>query len=291
MSKPTGGSATPPLDVRVGLGETRADLKIEAARNDALLDLWAWLVAHPSFDAIRASQGELKPLLRAAIPLFDRFGAVVDAKKLSISAMEGKSLSADGARFELDLSGVTPRGSLREAISLTGLDIADGLLPPWAFALRPRDVAIDVAVSGYDPAGFANAFIDAFDLDAVQPLNPRDRGNVFGRLLPSGMLDLSVNKLRVAGPGYELVVEGSGRASVGGRPVGTLKVQLKGFDALQASLTEGAKTDATASQALAMLGVAKLMSRPGADGAMGWDLGLGPNGEATINGVQFGGKK
>ncbi len=291
ISNPFGAEGTPPFHLEFALGEARGDGKIVAMRSPALLDLWAWLVAHPSKDAVRGGQSELKPLLRAALPVFDNLSASMDAKNVVVTALEGKNFGADEAKFEIGFSGAKADGAAREAFAAQGITIADGVLPTWAHGLSPREAALDLSASGYDLGRVANAAIDALDLEATTPIAPRDSAGMLSKLLPTGLARFKLATLRFANADYELSVNGEGTAGLGAKPVGALNIRLKGFDAVQKALAEGGKTDQNAAQASASLGLARALSKPGPDGSLVWEIAMSEDGKLSVNGNALGGGK
>jgi hypothetical protein len=284
------GVKTEPIAINVAIGATTTDVALESIRNRGILDLWAFAVAHPSKNAIRDSQVELKNLIRAALPLFDRIDGKADIKSISVTSPIGK-VSVGAASVGLAMNGAVENGSFGEEIAATGIELPDGLLPPWAKDLSPRDVSLGVDVEGFDLARSAETIISALNLEFDPPLKPDVGGAALAKLLPRGALDVKLNGIRVANAAYEVTVDGALKVSPGAAPSGSGTVRAKGLDAVQKALAEGAKTDKNAANAVGALALARALAKAGPDGTSTWEIVMSPEGQLTVNGAPLGGGK
>ncbi len=289
-----GGSAgtpagAPALDFELSLGAVKSEGRIEAIRNSALLDLWAWFVAHPSQEAIAGAQAELKPLLRSALPVFGHLDVSADVRDVAVTAMGGQHFAASEAVVGFGLNGAGQNGLLRETIALKGVALPAGLLPAWSVALTPKDVSADLSITGYDLARFAEAAIAAFNLESKPPIPANEGAGLVSKLLPDGLANMKLADFSISGAGYKISASGEANVGPGLKPLGSVTIRAMGLDAIQRAIADAAKTDKSAQQAVAMLGMARLLSKPGPDGSAQWALAMGADGKMTVNGNSLGG--
>jgi hypothetical protein len=259
------------------------DTTLDGVRNRSLLSLWAWFVAHPSAEAVKSAQDELRPLLRAALPIFDRLDISGDAKKVSATFPAGRFAISDAA-LDFDLNGPGAPGSLTEKVSVNGIDLSVETMPSWARSLVPRDVAMEMNVSGYALATAMETIIANFDLRATPGLKPELVASLRDELLPSGTLLIRATSVRLASDLYEVTMDGQIKAGPGAKPTGSMVVRAKGLDAVQDVLAEAGKTDRAAQSSMIALATAQGLAKVGADGVSTWEIILGEDGQVTVNG-------
>ncbi len=285
---PAGGAKPAPIDIDLAIGPVTVDAALNGMRNRALLDLWAFIVAHPSKEALRDAQVDLKALIRAALPLFDRIEGAVEATAVAVNSPVGKFAVANFTAG-MGLNGVTSEGAFSEKFAAKGIEIPAGLVPPWAKDLTPREAALEFAVTGFDPARAAEAVIAAANLEETPAVKQDVMASVAGKLLPQGAVDVKLSGVRVATSAYSVTLDGQLKVTPGVMPTGAITIRAKGLDAVQKILTEGAKTDPNAATAVAGLAIARGMAKPGPDGTSVWEIASTPDGKMTVNGAPLGG--
>ena len=284
------------------------DVSIDSLRAGPILDLWAFLVAHPTRPSLAAAQDDFKGLVRAVIPVTDGLkekGAVESLKATTpVGAVSAKSLAGG-----LDLSGLAGTGKAAATFSIADLAVPTEQLPPWSVDLVPTAIDLGIAVDGFHAAEGATAAIDAVDLKKDEVITPEQKDAVAHAFWPgSGTVTLAPS--RVTTRVLDLRMEG--QATVGAKPAGRVTIKGKGLDAEIAALQAQAATDREdapvetstrmveldrvtrrqaqaaadpgASQVLSPLVLAKNLAKPDPDGSLVWVIEFG-DGPVKVNGA------
>ena len=258
----------------------RTDTAVDRLDAAKVLDLWAFLAAHPSRDSVAAAQDELKGLLRAGLPYLGAFkqGGAIDSPSFSTPL---GVFTARSAAFTFDASGLGGLGRAGLALTLAELVVPPGQLPPWSAGLVPTAVDLHVGLDGFHAAEAAKAVVDVVDLHHDVIITPEQKEQVGRVFLPDGGT-LTMQPSHIATKALDLTMEG--HAALGAKPGGQVTVTAKGLDGEIAALQAQAATDPGASQVLGPLVLAKNLAKPNPDGSLGWviDFGRGP---VTINGA------
>lgn len=256
------------------------DVALDRLRTGALLDLWAFVVAHPTHDSLVAAQSEFKGLLRAGLPFTDAVtekGSVTGlAVTTPIGVVSTKALSAG-----LDATGLATTGRAALALSMADLVVPPGQLPPWSAGLVPKALDLHVAVDGFHAADAALDAVDAIDLSKDVVITPDQKAAVTAKLWPgNGTVTLAPSRLTTA----MLDITMDGKAALGAQPTGSVTVKATGLDKEIAALQAQAATDPGAGQVLGPLVLAKNLAKPNPDGSLTWliEFGTGP---VKINGA------
>jgi hypothetical protein len=279
-----GAPGAPASDVVITAESYLGDGKMTALDPAAFYKLLAWFVAHPSPEAIKADQAGLKTLLTDGIPFFQNIvasGGMTNAKIATpVGEFTAASISAD-----VEMNGLVKDGLVREAITLNGLTIPDGLAPEWSAGLVPSKLSLDFAVSGFDAASPAAALIAAFDLAKPDPIDPAMEGPLMAALIPNGTVDIKLAPGIISSDMYSVTYEGAMTAGPGGIPVGKATITMTGMDAVMAALQ--AAPPEVGGQMAPMLGMAQGMAKPGSDGALVWDVDASVPGTLMVNGTDL----
>lgn len=246
--------------------------------------LLAWFVAHPSEELIDADKAQLKPLIEAALPFFGSASIEGSYSTISLTTPLGVFELGDmGFAFEMD--GVVANGRLREAITLRGLKVPEGAVPPFARALLPEEISLDVTASGFDLAGAVRQGLGSLDQPEGAPGPDGFDMQLLMALLPEGAVDVTLAPGGARGAAYDLAIEGAMRAGMDGMPSGTAKVTLSGIEAIMAALAEAPPEMAV--QALPFVGMAQAMGQPGPEGQLVWEIDASTPGSLRINGMDI----
>ena len=76
-------------------------VNVDGLRIRALVDLWAFGVAHSDATALKAAQGELRDILRRALPLFDHLSQSGSVRDLAIVTPVGPIGLASASRSDV----------------------------------------------------------------------------------------------------------------------------------------------------------------------------------------------
>ncbi|RYB07676.1 hypothetical protein [Lichenibacterium ramalinae] len=256
------------------------DVSLGSLRAGALLDLWAFVVAHPTHDSLVAAQDDLKGLLRAGLPYVDSLKLKATLPVLAASTPVGV-VSTKSFAAGIDASGLAATGRAAVALSLSDLAVPPGQLPPWSSGLVPTALDLHVTVDGFHAAEAALATVNAVDLAKDVVITP-DQKAVAGRALwpGNGTVTLAPSRLTTA----MLDLRMDGQASFAPAFAGRVTVTGTGLDKEIAALQALAATDPGAGQVLGPLVLAKNLAKPNPDGSLGWLIEFG-GGPVKINGA------
>ena len=266
------------------IADGTAEGRVTGYQPAAIYALLAWAVAHPDQAMIEADKAGLKARIAAALPLFGNLaisGAYNDIALITPLGVFG--LAQAGVEFEMN--GAVTDGLFREAISLTGLTMPEGLLPPFAAPLIPDEVTFDVAVSRFDLAATAQLALTLLDLPAgATPPEGFDL-QLLAALMPEGVVDVTLAPGGAKNATYALTYEGAMTVGAEAMPMGTAKVTLAGIDGIMAAL-DAAPPEMTA-QIIPMIGMAQAMGQPGPAGELVWEIDASTPGSLTVNGMDM----
>ncbi|MBV9245046.1 MAG: hypothetical protein JO366_09560 [Methylobacteriaceae bacterium] len=262
------------------------DIGLDAMHGQALLDLWAFLVAHPSQQQIVDATSELKGLLSAAIPVFDKAKVDATLEDVSIDTAVG-SFALKGLGFSFSGTGVTPQAHFGMNWQANGLVIPEQLVRPWQKPFVPTEFVLGASVTGFDVAAGVREAIADFDPAKTPPISPEADAKIGAAFKQGGPIKVTVEPGRLVS---ELVeIDWSGDVTVTEpKPTVKLTVTAKGLDRALDALQAAAATDQFAAQAIVGLANAKRMGKAGADGATSWLIEVDPDGKTTINGTPVG---
>lgn len=283
------------LTVPVGEGMPAMPIQMTAAeyalkgsgtgfRNDAILSLVSWFVAHPDPALIEANKADLKTLISGGLPLFEHLQADGTIKQINVETPIGPVGIAEMG-VDVELRGAVADGLFREALSFNGLTLPPNVLPPFAEGLVPERFSIDFAVDSFDAAAAAQVFLGLLDLPmGAEPPEGFDM-TLLSALMPDGTVGIRLAPGEIANATYTLTYEGAMTAGPAAMPVGTGKVTAKGYDAAIAILdTAPAEMK---SEALMVLGMARGLAKDQGDGTLVWDIDASTPGTFKVNGMDM----
>ncbi|MGI3903677.1 MAG: hypothetical protein ACRYGP_14685 [Janthinobacterium lividum] len=257
-----------------------ADIGIERLRAGTLLDLWAFVVAHPNHDSLVASQSDLKALLQAGLPLLDALKQKGSLSTLAVTTPIGV-VTAKALGGSIDASGLSGTGSLSTSVSITDLAIPPAQLPPWSAGLVPKGLDLHVGLDGFHATEAAQEMVRDVDLSKDVVITPEQKEAVGHLFWPgTGTVTLAPSRLTTA----VLDLKMEGRATMGPTPTGSVTISGTGLDKEIAALQAQSATDPGAGQILGPLVLAKNLAKPNPDGSLTWVIAFG-TGPVTINGA------
>lgn len=279
-----GALGAAPSDILITSQTYGATGALTGFQPDAFYKLIAWFVAHPSEAAIKADQAGLKAVLTDGMPFFQNIDTTGAMENVTIGTPVGV-FAADKLGIAVKANGLITDGLFREAITVSGLTVPEGLLPAWSADLVPTAFGIDVTGSGFDAAAPAAAFIAAFDLTKPEPVDAATSAQIMAAFLPTGTGNITLAPGNITAPSYNLTYQGAMTAGPGGMPVGTAKITMTGMDAVITALQAGPPE--MTGQMVPMLGMAQGMAAPGEGGALVWDIDASTPGTLLVNGVDM----
>ena len=264
-------------------GATGDTFTIEKLPVRALLDLWAFLVAHPSQAELKANQAAFKDQLRRILPLFARFSQEGTLGQLAVTTPVGP-VQAHALATHIDTTGLTDNGTTTLAIKADDLVLPVSTLPPWAAVLIPTGIDLHDTLTGYRLDKAAAAVIDGLDLGAPQPLSPEAMTKVQADLGSRDTLVVKLGDNRITTPTLQMRFSGEVHL-VAPIPSFTVALHAEGLDKAIAAVRTKSGRDATAAQAIAMLTLIKGYGKAEGNDAFSWDILGDGTGSITVNGA------
>jgi hypothetical protein len=257
----------------------------KGVRSRSFLDLWAFIVANPSDEMLRAKQAEFKALLRAALPVWNRIDASYGFKDIAIETPMG-GFGAAEIGITAGMDGVSSGGTIDYAISASKLVIPAAVVPAWAAPLLPTDIELHFGGAGIALEGIAGKAIDALDLSRDPPI-PVEAQSAIQAEFMAHLPKVVMRRSFVRNGDVAVSMEGemswpTGRSD---KPDAVMTIDVKGYDRITAVLQEAAKTQPEANQAFTGALMAKGFAKTLPDGSLEWKVGVKPDGSVAINGV------
>lgn len=254
----------------------------KGVRTKPLLDLLAFAVANEDEARLKANQAQLKSLLLAALPLWERIDGTYGFKDLTVESPVGH-FGATELDTGFGTDGIAQNGAINYSIRAAGLKIPDNLVPAWGTALLPTDVSLNFGGANIDLDSIAKKAIEAFDLNKNPPL-PADFGDTLTADFMAKMPKFVIGHSTVKNGDMEIAMEGE-MTFAGMKPEANVTIDIAGYDKIVESLQAAAKSEPEAAQyvpvALAIKGFGKTLP----DGRIEWVVNGKPDGSVTVNGV------
>jgi hypothetical protein len=280
-------SDRPPVDIGAGLSVTARsgalETHIDGLRLKALIDLRAFLLAHPRPDADAAMFERLRGLLRDALPVLTSLRQGLSFKGMDVVLpMQGGSLAADDIGLELDIAGLSTAGHAALTLTWDGFSVTGPKVPPWMADLWPRSGLVKPTFWGFHLVEAGRRLLDDYDF-STKDWPPGDAARIAHVAAPMGGLQVLIEPSRITSRLVEIDVEGEidalpdptgtlTRASGAGDPTAHFTVIAKGIDRAIAALQAAAGSQEGAADMLAKLGAIKALGRPQPDGTMVWQV-------------------
>lgn len=225
------------IDASVSALTTEAEAR--GVRLRPMLDLLAWAVALPSLGDVPARQDELKPLIRAALPLFHemRVTMPIDNLRVDTALLRGGFKRID---FAFDTTGLVRDGRVRFGLNLAGPDLPVMMLDPWMRPLVPDEAGIDVTMTGFDFATPIDMVLEALDLTAADPLATLDPDAAAAAVLRDGRIRFDIAPSLIQGKDYAIAFSGWAEGGPDDDvPQGKLTIEATGLDAVERQIEAG----------------------------------------------------
>ncbi|WP_116400628.1 hypothetical protein [Methylovirgula sp. 4M-Z18] len=269
-----------PIGITIDAAKCGGTRKTTGLQAQKLLDIWTWLVAHPSRETIAAHQDELKELIRKASPVFahaDRASAWQDVK---IATPYG-TLVAAKADLDIAADGIIRDGTVHAQLALHDASLSKASLPAWVGNLVPKEVSLDATLSGYDAPKAMDVALNAANFAAQPVLSPDAQTQVWKALVPGGHLQLVLGPSHLKSSLLDVEIEGTLNVTAG-PPDGALVVKAKGVADLLKAMSAGPQ-DHLAQQIMLGLIFVKGYAQTQGDGTLVWHVAFGTAG-VTVNG-------
>ena len=281
---PAMGEGEAPMTMTARAQSYASDATITGLRPDAVYKLLAFAVANPSAEALDAGWPTLKTLLTSGMPLFEHMQSKDKMLSLAVDSPLGTFGLAE-LGIQMELNGFVADGMAREAMTLTGLTLPEGLVPEWAAGLVPETLSLDMKVAGFDAASGALKAMDMVDLSRNAGMVEVPENDFLNALLPSGAVGITLAPGSTVAPLYTLAYEGSMTAGPGKAPRGLGTISMTGLQAVRDAVKSAPPE--MGMQAAPVLGMAEGIARKGENGALIWELELNEGGSLLVNGTDL----
>lgn len=268
-----------------------ADIKVSSSgaglESRAIMDLWAFAIAHADKAGLAADETRLKTLLTDALPLWSTIDGAYGAGRLKVDSSFG-TLTATNLSQRVAGDGIKTSGRYTYSLGFSDLKTVSPMVPAWAAGLMPEDVNLTITASNVDLDTPARILID--DLDVTRPDKPFS--DEAGRKVLAGFtarpprVVLEPSHIRTA----DLDMEMKGEIGFkGGSPDLTFTMDVAGLDKTIKTLQDAGAADQMALQVAGGLSMAKGFGKALGDGRTEWVLSVAADGSVSVNGSQLSG--
>ncbi|PBC05062.1 DUF2125 domain-containing protein [Mesorhizobium sp. WSM3860] len=272
-----------PLTLRTP--ELSVDANGKGVRTKSMLDLLAFAVANEDEAKLKANQAELKSLLLAALPIWERVDGNYGFKNFEVETPVGKFGAAQfSTAFGMD--GVSQNGKVDYTIKASGLTIPHQTLPEWTVPLLPTDIDLNFGGANIDLDTMARKTIEAFDLSKNPPL-PDEFGKALVDDFKAKKPKVVFRHSTVKNGDIEVAMEGEVFFPDSKKTDGSVTIDIAGYDKIVDALKEAAKSDEQMAQAFPFALAVKGFGRTLPDGRLEWMINTKADGSVTVNGAML----
>jgi hypothetical protein len=251
-------------------------------RTKPFLDLLAFAVANEDEARLKANQAQLKSLLLAALPLWERIDGSYGFRDITVESPVGHFGATElGTSFGSD--GIAQNGAINYTIKAAGLTIPRDVLPAWSAALLPTDINLDFGGANIDLDSMAKKAIEAFDLNQNPPL-PADFGDTLTADFMAKAPKVVIGHSTVKNGDMEIALEGE-MTFPGMKPEANLTIDIAGYDKIVESLQAAAKSEPEAAQYFPVVLAIKGFGKTLPDGRLEWVINAKADGSVMVNGA------
>lgn len=280
-----GDKPQPPISVAAGAAQASTATVLSHLAAPAVLDLWAFLVAHPSEVQVRSDQDRLKAILQTILAPGPLASVKIDASKIDTVTPVGP-ISLDSYSQLFDLSGDRSTQSVKFGLHYAGLSVSTRQLPPWAAKFLPTALDLDLSVGPlhlYD--GLRGAVADADFSEGHPPLTEDQAQKAMHAMVDTGALVLTLSPSTLKSALLSVSAQGTGRMGADNQPSVTVTLTAAGLDAALDTLNADAKDDPVAQQAVSVLTLAKQTAKSVGADRYSWTIDAKPGQPPTVNGA------
>ncbi len=272
------------LPVTIRAREVSLDATGKGLRTKPFLDLVEFGVANGEETKLKANQAELKSLLLAALPLWDRIDGSYRFSDFAAESQVG-SFGAKEFGVTVGMDGIGKEGTLNYTFNVTGPKLPEQLLPAWSVPLLPTDISLSIGGTNIDLDGVARKAIEAFDLNQDPPISA-EVGAALSAAMMANLPKVVISRSIVTNRDSEIGVEGE-VTFPDGKPEVNMTVDATGYDRIVEALQAAAATDPQAGQYLPAMLAVKGFAKTLPDGRIQWAINRAADGSVRVNGVML----
>ncbi len=205
--KPDAKSDEKPFDISAQSEATTADVNLDGLKTRAMLDLWAFWVAHPTRPELAANEAAFKNLITAALAGGPSFLEDVGTKKLIVRTPQGP-FAFDEFKGGVGGAFAGPDSRLSERFAANGLTLPPGLVPEMYRDFIPTSFDVGVKVGGINLAAAAEEAVVDMHLSGDQPpISKDDKDKIFAKLVGDGPVVIDIAPSRIQAPELDLAFD------------------------------------------------------------------------------------
>ena len=248
----------------------------------SFLDLLAFGIANASEEKIKANQAELKTLVTAALPLWQRMDGIYTLSDFSLQTPFG-GMQAGKAGLAFGMDGVQQNASVTYAIDFSDVKVVSLFMPSWVPSLVPTDIDLNLSGTNLNLDSPTKKAIAAFDLNQEPPIPDRVGEEIAMEFVANGP-KIVMGKSTIKNAGTTITLEGE-MTFPDAEPVLNATIDATGFDKIVTSLQTAAATDPEVGEALQAALLARGFGKALPDGRLEWAVNIKADGSAFINGT------
>jgi hypothetical protein len=284
-ARPDANPDAKPVNIAASADAAAVSLSLDGVKPRPLLDLWAFLAAHPTRAQLAAEEPAFKTLMSAALAAQTTAAEEFGAKTLSVHTPQGE-FKFDGAKLALDVALAGPRSRFEQHLSVTNFALPPELLPQAYRDLVPTSFDLNVKLSGFDlTAAGEEAIADAHLAGEDPPISNEDGAKISARLIGQNPLVIDIGASHIKAPLLDATFEGQIRY-LRSKPTGKIILHMRDFDKSIAALKVlGPEAERKMVPVAAM---AKGLAKSEPDGTLTWVCEIGADSVMKVNGLPLG---
>jgi hypothetical protein len=260
-------------------------LDVDGFKSRKALDLWALLAEHVTRADLAAHEAELKGLLKELAAPGLKLAEGIEAQTAVVTASLG-AIALGDFKYQVGAVNAGPQSAINLSVSVDGLSLPVGLLPPNASALTPSKIDITATLNGIDVTAAANEWISDLSLQGDGPLLSDDNANkVEAAFLSSGPVQIAFAPSHFLAPAVDAEFSGAIRLDHN-KPTAAITLHARSFDKTMAAVKDLGPD--IAGKAMPGLALAKGLAKTESDGSLSWLVELDSERSIKVNGIPFG---
>jgi hypothetical protein len=258
---------------------------LDGFKSGKAFDLWSLMAAHPTRADLADHEAELKGLLKELAAPGLKITEGVEAEKAVVTASIG-AIALKDLKYQLSAANAGPQSSVSLGVSVEGLSLPVGLVPPAAADLTPSKIDVSAGFKGIDIAAGAREAIADMRLQGDGPIiSEEDAAKVEAALLSADPVRIEFAPSHIQAPALDADFAGVVRYEHG-RASAAMTIHMRGFDKTMAAVK--AMGPEIMAKAMPMLALAKGLGKSESDGSLSWVVELDADRSMKVNGIPFG---
>jgi hypothetical protein len=249
-------------------------------RTKSLLDLLAFGIANADYERVKANQAELKSLLLAALPFWDRIGGTYALSDLQVISPVG-ILRTKGFNNAVAMDGLQQNGKLSYGFRVSDMAVVSFFLPGWASTLIPTQLDLNLTATNLNLDNPARKLIGSLDLNQDPPV-PANVGEEIAAEFKAKPPKIIFSKSTIANANVEVVAEGE-MSFPEGKPIVNMTFDATGYDKMLGILEAAAPSDPRITQILPTARFLRNEANTMPGGHLLWKLSTSADGTILLN--------